>query len=193
LDYWQLGNYNRSNYHHNIKHHPQVKRIANIHAFIERVKEPFKTDYSEIKHFERRLAQVDNDIRKVMKLYRLDAIDEREIEIEMQGLQEQKQVISASITEVRAVQMRFEVSADDIVQVIENFREEVRNADPKIRKRAVQTLFDEIRIYSKEGNPWKRFLEVKGTKVPLTGVNVASPRGFTSLRSAQVHSLSPPL
>ena len=136
---------------------------------------------------------MDNDIRKVMKLYRLDAIDEREIEIEMQGLQEQKQVISASITEVRAVQMGFEVSADDIVQVIENFREEVRNADPKIRKRAVQTLFDEIRIYSKEGNPWKRFLEVKGTKVPLTGVNVASPRGFTSLRSAQVHSLSPPL
>ena len=92
-------------------------------------------------------------------------------------MQEQKRVLFEGLNEAKAIQQGLEVSADDIVQVIENFREEVKNADPKIRKRAVQTLFDEIRIHPKEGNPWKRFLEVRGTKVPLTGVNVASPRG----------------
>jgi chromosome segregation ATPase len=191
LDYWQLGNYNRSNYHHNIKHHPQVKRIANIHAFIERVKEQFKTDYSEIKHFERRLAQVDNDIRKVMKLYRLDAIDEREIEIEMLGLQEQKRALSASLEEAGAMQRGLEVSTGEIIQVIENFREEVRHAGPTIRKRALQALFGDIRIHPKQGSPWERIVEIRGTKVPLTRVNVASPRGLNRKVSKAILLKSP--
>ena len=155
----------------------QILNFKNISALIKRVKSRFHTDKSEIRLLKSRLAQVDNEIRKVMKLYRLDAIDEREIEIEMQELQEQKKVLLVSLEDALAMQRGLEVSNDEIIQVIENFREEVRHADPRTRKRAVQTLFDNIRIHPKKGDPWQRMLEVRGTKVPLTGVNVASPRG----------------
>ena len=49
-------------------------------------------------------------------------------------------------------------------------------ADPKIKKRAVQALLSEIRIFPKEGSPWERLLEIKGACLPLTPVNVASPK-----------------
>ena len=162
----------------------QILNFKNINAFIKRVKSRFKTDKSEIRRLESRLVQVDSEIRKVMKLYRLDAIDEQEIEIEMQELQEQKKFLLAGLHEAEAMQRGLEVSAGEIVQVIENFREEIRHSDPKIRKQAVQTLFDEIMIYPKKGNPWERMIEIRGTKVPLTGVNVASPRGFEPLLPA---------
>jgi hypothetical protein len=70
------------------------------------------------------------------------------------------------------------------MEVIENLKEEVNHADPKIRKRAVQALFDEIRIYAKEGDPWQRLLEIKGACLPLTRVSMASPRGFEPLLPA---------
>ena len=162
----------------------QILNFKNINAFIKRVKSRSKTDKSEIRRLESRLVQVDSEIRKVMKLYRLDAIDEQEIEIEMQELQEQKKFLLAGLHEAEAMQRGLEVSASEIVQVIENFREEIRHSDPKIRKQAVQTLFDEIMIYPKKGNPWERMIEIRGTKVPLTGVNVASPRGFEPLSPA---------
>jgi hypothetical protein len=58
----------------------------------------------------------------------------------------------------------------------ENFREEVRQADPKIRKRALQALFNDMRIHPKKGNPWERLIEVGGQKSPSLGANAASPR-----------------
>ena len=66
------------------------------------------------------------------------------------------------LEEANAIQQDLEVSADDIIQVIENFKEEVRNADPKIRKKAIQTLSHDIWIHPKKGNPWERKLEVTG-------------------------------
>ena len=54
----------------------------------------------------------------------------------------------------------------------------------EIKKRFFQALFKEIRIFPKEGRPWKRKLEIKGVYLPLTGVFVASPRGFEPLLPA---------
>jgi len=53
-----------------------------------------------------------------------------------------------------------------------------KNADPKIKKRIVQTLFEEILISPKEGDPWETTLEIRGAYLLLTGVFVASPTGF---------------
>jgi hypothetical protein len=68
--------------------------------------------------------------------------------------------------------------------VLQNFKEEVNQSDPKVRKRVIQTLFEEMRIYPKEGNPWNRFLEIKGVYLPLTRLKMASPTGFEPVLSA---------
>ena len=73
---------------------------------------------------------------------------------------------------------------DEISEVLQNLEREVKHADPKIRKRVIQTLFKEAHIFPKEGAPWERLLEIKGVHVPLTRVNVASPRGFEPLLPA---------
>ena len=64
------------------------------------------------------------------------------------------------------------------MEVVDNFKEEINHADPKIKKMAIQTLFEEISISPKEGEPWERLLEIKGTCIPLTRLTVASPTGF---------------
>ncbi len=70
------------------------------------------------------------------------------------------------------------LSRKDASVVIENLADKVRRADPKIKKRTVQVLLDEIRITPKKGAPWERMLEIKGVHVPLTRVVLASPTGF---------------
>jgi hypothetical protein len=62
--------------------------------------------------------------------------------------------------------------------------EEINHADPKIRKSAVQALFDEIIIFPKEGSPWERVLEIKGAYLPLTRYKLASPTGFEPVSQA---------
>jgi len=44
----------------------------------------------------------------------------------------------------------------------------------------METLFEEIRILPKQGNPrkWERLLEIKGVHMPLTRVNVVIPVGI---------------
>ena len=59
-----------------------------------------------------------------------------------------------------------------------NFRKEINDADPKIRKRVVQTLLHEMKLHPKEGNPWNRRLEVSGAYIPLTRLKMASPTRF---------------
>ncbi len=47
-------------------------------------------------------------------------------------------------------------------KIIDNFTKEVENADPKIKKRAVQALLHKISIFHQKGSPWERFLEING-------------------------------
>jgi hypothetical protein len=88
------------------------------------------------------------------------------------------------LKKLKSAQGAFEVSDDDIRNAIENFTEEVSHADPKVRKSAVIALFQEVRIFPKEGAPWERILEIKGSCLPLTRLSVASPRGFEPLLPA---------
>ncbi len=70
------------------------------------------------------------------------------------------------------------VRDEDIREVIGNFKEKAGHADPKVRERLFQTLFREVRIYPKEGNPWSRILEITGVYIPLTRLKLASPTRF---------------
>jgi hypothetical protein len=76
------------------------------------------------------------------------------------------------------------ISEDDIRNVIENFKSQVNQADPKIRKSALLALFQEVRIFPKEDAPWERISEIKGAYLSLTRLSVASPRGFEPLLPA---------
>jgi hypothetical protein len=100
-------------------------------------------------------------------------------------LQIQKKALANSIKDIKAEKGVYDISEKDVKEVLSNLEYEVKHADPKIRKRAFQTLFEEIRIFPKEGSPWKRLLEINGVHVPLTRLSVASPRGFEPLLPAR--------
>ena len=162
----------------------QILSFKNIKGFIDKVKKRFQSDHSQEQSLKGKLDRIDTEIRRVMKLYRLGTIDEQEIEKELMVLQEQKKFLTQSLEEIRALQGSLEVKDDEVIDVIENFKEEVNQSDPKVRKRVIQTLFEEIRIYPKEGSPWNRFLEIKGVYLPLTRLKMASPTGFEPVLSA---------
>ena len=156
----------------------KVLNINNVKDFIARIKNRFHSGKSEVQPLEKQFVKIDNQIRRVMKLYRMEAINDDEIEAELVPLQEQKKAIEKSLEDAKSSQGALEVSDNNIMEVIEHFTEKVSHADPKIRKSAVRALFQEITIFPKEGNPWERLLEIKGIYLPLTRVKVASPTGF---------------
>jgi hypothetical protein len=82
------------------------------------------------------------------------------------------------IQELKESQGVFDVSDDEIKSAIDNLAQEINQADEKAVKRTLQVLFEEVRIHPKEEVSGDRLLEVKGVYLPLTGINVASPRGF---------------
>jgi hypothetical protein len=62
--------------------------------------------------------------------------------------------------------------------VIEKFKEEVKSANATTKKRVIQTLLEEIRVYPKNGNPWERIIEMRGIHIPLTRVDGGVPNGI---------------
>jgi site-specific DNA recombinase len=156
----------------------QILNFRNIKDFIRAVKERLSPDQHERKSLERKIGIADGEIKKVMKLYRLGTIDEKEIEEELVDLQGRKRELEAKLEEARTLEESLTIRDEDIEEVVRNLKKELNHADPKIRKRAIQTLFSEVKIYPKEGDPWNRILEVKGAYIPLTRLKMASPTGF---------------
>jgi site-specific DNA recombinase len=161
-----------------------VLDVKNFKIFTEKIRAHFKKDHSQIRSLERNLEKINTQIHKVMRLYRLGTIDDTEIEAELLPLQIQKKTLADSIENLKADKGVYDISEKDVKEVLSNLEDEVKHADPKIRKRAFQTLFEEIRISPKKGSPWERLLVIKGVQVPLTRVKVASPRGFEPLLPA---------
>jgi site-specific DNA recombinase len=156
----------------------QVLNFKNVRGFIDRLKKRFESDNSEGISIKKNLDRVETEIKKVMRLYRLGTIDEQEIEREIIELQERKKRLEKSLREVESLQETVDIGNNDLLEVIRDFKKEVNNADPKIKKRVVQTLIEDMRIYPKEGNPWSRMIEIRGFYIPLTRYKLASPTGF---------------
>ena len=68
-----------------------------------------------------------------------------------------------------------------IEEVLAHLHDKLENAEPKIKKSLAQSLFRSISIAPKKGSPWERKLTINGSYLPLTGVMVASSRGFEPL------------
>ena len=71
-----------------------------------------------------------------------------------------------------------------IRETILNFREEVRHADPEVKKRAARTLFESIVIHPKDNENRDRLLSIKGVCLPLTRDFLVTPRGIEPLLPA---------
>ncbi|RJR51801.1 MAG: hypothetical protein C4576_03335 [Desulfobacteraceae bacterium] len=156
----------------------KILNFKNIKDFIRRVKERFRADSHERKSLEKRLDQIDFEIRRVMKLYRVGTIDEKEIEKEIVDLQGRKRELEVKLEEMRSLEEGLTVKDEHIREVVGNFKKEAEHADPKVRKRLFQDLFREIKVYPKEHNPCSRLLEITGVYLPMIRVNVASPTRF---------------
>ena len=162
----------------------KILNFKDIKGVIDRVKGRFKNGKPDIQPLEKNLAKIEKQQERLMRLYSRGLVEIEDIEPKLASIKEQKKAIKKNIEHQKASQGVFEVSDDDIMNAIENFVEEVRHADPKIRKSAVLALFQEVRIFPKENEPWERLLEIKGSCLPLTRVSVASPRGFEPLLPA---------
>ena len=156
----------------------KVLNFKNIKTLIDRVRKKLDTEPHEIQSIEKRLRRVDAQIGRVIDLYSRSSINRDEAEAKLVPLRKQKETMVENLKTMASTYGSVEVKEKDIAEVVENFREEVSHADPKIRKSAVRTLFEEINIFPKEGDPWERLIEIKGTSIPLTRLKVASPTGF---------------
>ncbi|WP_435549754.1 recombinase family protein [Desulfobacterium sp. N47] len=162
----------------------QILKFKNVKAVIEQVKKRFQNGKSDLRPLEEALTRIEKEQQRLTDLYRKGLVEVEDIEKDMISIKEQKKSIIEKIQEEKASQGVFDVSDDEIKIVIDNLGQEINNADAKVQKKAFQALFEEIRIHQKEGEPWSRKLELKTVHLPITRVNVASPRGFEPLSPA---------
>ena len=156
----------------------RVLRFKDLKRAIERVKMRFKTGEPEIDTLEKRLSRTEREMKRLVDLYRREIIDAETIESEMRPLREQKESMLSELGKSRMAKRGLDLTDDDLKKGIEHLSEKLENADPKIKKRAVQALLDEVRIYPKEGKTRDRLLEIIGVYFPLVRVNVVVPTGL---------------
>jgi site-specific DNA recombinase len=159
-------------------------KIRNVKDFVARIRKKLQSGKSDVMSMEKQLDKIDKQIARMMHLYSIEAINDDDIVAGLTPLQERKKTIQEIIKNAKATEGVLEVSDADIMEVVKNLKENINNADPKIRKSAVRALFQEFRLFPKEGNPWERMLEVKGIYLPLTRYIVASPTGFEPVLQA---------
>ena len=159
-------------------------KFRNLKTAINRVQQRIDKGGAGIRQLEKRLAGIEKERERVKELYRKGLIEMDEVADDLEGLNRDRKSVSEELEERKAADGVVEITDDQIKAFISNILDEVQHTDPKIRKRAMQTLFREIQISPKEGSPWARNLAVKGVYLPLTGVKLASPRGFEPLSQA---------
>jgi chromosome segregation ATPase len=161
-----------------------ILSYRSIRPVIEAVKRKLGKGEPRLRPLEKRLAQIEKERKRLMALYRRGLMEIDEVEQELAELKAARKDVQASITEMRTQEGMTEVNDDTIRRVIETLGEQGKHADPKVRKRAIMTLFDELQIGPKKGSPWTRKITAKGIYMPLAVVFVASPRGFEPLSPA---------
>jgi len=80
-------------------------------------------------------------------------------------------------------QSAMEVSKGEVYSIIEHLTEELVNTDPNIVKSAIHSMIEEIVVWPK-GPDKERVAEVRGSCLPLTRVQMVTPRGLEPLLPA---------
>jgi site-specific DNA recombinase len=159
----------------------KVLNFNDVQAAITRIRKGINKGKPSLEPIEKHFKQIKKERQRLIDLFRSGLIERDEVERELTILNEQKRAVIANMVAAKSSSGLVDISDDEIKRIIENLAEEIRKADSKRKKRIVQTLFEEIKIFPKKGDPWERTLEIRGVYLPLTGVFVASPRGFEPL------------
>ena len=162
----------------------EVLNFRNIKQVIKKIKERFGNRNDEIGTLGKKIAKVKENIRKTVLLYHSDIIKADELESIINPLREQEEVMVGRIKLLKKADGCQEITYKIIKETIENFREEVRYADPEIKKRVVRTLFESIVIHPKDTPKGDRLLSIKGVCLPLTRDLLVTPRGIEPLLPA---------
>ena len=155
-----------------------------IRPVIDAVKRKLGQEEHQLRPLEKRLEKIEKERGRIMTLFRRGLIEFDEAKKELDELKLNQTAVQKSLDEMRSQKGVLEINDDAIRQIIETLGEKARNADAKVRKQAVMTIFQELKIGPKTGSPQARKLTAKGVYLPLTGINVASPRGFEPLLPA---------
>ena len=156
----------------------KVLNFKNVNDVVGRIKTKVNGGNVDIQPLEKRLAKIEKERIRVKALFRMGLIDEKEVQDELEPLNDQRQVVRSHIDDLKASKGVLEISNSKIKETIDGLAKEVHLAGPKTKKRVIQALFHEILIFPKEGSPWRRRLTINGIYLPLTGVFLASPTGF---------------
>ncbi len=157
----------------------QVLNFKNIKDVIGRVKRRIEGNKPDnIVPIKKRLTELDKENERMLFLYRRGKIAPYLLEQEMEAIQKQKSELTEELQRAKESIKTLDVDAKVIKETIENFTKEVQNADPQIRKRTLMALIERVVIFPKKNGKEGRFLEVRGSCLPLTRVSMASPTRF---------------
>ncbi len=158
--------------------------FKNLKGFVDRLNQKMNTGEDRLGSLKASLDRINQQTARTVDLYSKGMVEEDDIAEKLRLLKDQKAQLKKRMEDLQKDALVSQASVEDIQGIIERFGEEVRNADPEIRKRVARTLFQDIRIHPKEGDPWVRDIELAGISLPFTRVRLASPRGFEPLSPA---------
>ncbi len=162
----------------------EVFNFRNIKQVVCEIRERFGNRNAEIGILEKDFLKVKEKIRKTVLLYQKEVIKADELESIIKPLREQEELMAERIKLLKEADGCHEVTDKLIRETIVNFREEVKHADPEIKKRVARTLFDSIVIHPKDTPKGDRMLSIKGVCLPLTRDLLVTPRGIEPLLPA---------
>jgi site-specific DNA recombinase len=156
----------------------QVLNFRNIQKVVNRVKSRLQGENKDTSPLEKRLIQFDREMERLMLLYRRGKVDPFYLEGQMRQVKEQRVAVAEELKQAKESIQAFEVNEEVIQEVIDKLGDEVNNADPQIRKRALMALIDRVVIFPKKSGKEGRIIEVRGSCLPLTRIAMASPTRF---------------
>ena len=162
----------------------QLLNFKNLKPVIDRLKEKLNDGGPNLSPYEKNLKKIEEEKQRLVDLYKKGHLEVEEIETDLEDIKKRREATLQEIENLKLQSNTVMVSDAQIKEAIEDFENKVHQADPEIKKRAIQTLFDEVRIFPKKGTPWERLFEIKGAGLPLTYIKMASPRGFEPLSPA---------
>ena len=161
----------------------EILSSEQIIEIIEKCRKKLVSGNPEIELIDKRLEQLGKEINKLVDLFQSGIIDKETLRERITPLNDQKQVVSKTLDTLRGSQKVMDVSEKEIYEVIEHLTEELVNTDPNVVKPALHSMIEEIVVWPKEKDEVRR-LEVRGSFLPLTRVNLVTPRGLEPLLPA---------
>ena len=163
--------------------HQEILSSDQIQMVIDRCRKNLTSKNPEIDLIEKRLEQINYEMNKIIDLFQSGLIDKDTFEDRYNPLNKQKKTVQGTLNTLKGSQDALEVSKEEIYKIIENLTEEIVNADPKIVKSAIHSMIGEIVVWPK-GQDKERVAEVRGSCLPLTRVQMVTPRGLEPLLPA---------